>query len=135
MLSLLRRVAEEMGVTLGGLVGYNVRFDDKTSPQTRVTFLTDGMLVRECMVNPTLKNYKVIILDEAHERSVHTDILCALVANVQRTSRPDLKILIMSATLSSDLFEKYFKCVASPLLLLPSPLPMLCQDERIFRRY
>lgn len=102
------RVAEEMGVELGGLVGYSVRFEEKTSKDTRIKFLTDGMLLRECMVSPELKNYKYIILDEAHERSIQTDVLCSIIKLIQTTKRPDLKIIIMSATIEADLFEKYF---------------------------
>lgn len=98
-----------MGSEVGGLVGYSVRFDEKTSAQTRIKFLTDGMLVRECMLFPKLEKYKVVILDEAHERSIHTDILCALLRDIQRKYRPDLKILIMSATLDADTFQKYFE--------------------------
>jgi ATP-dependent RNA helicase DHX8/PRP22 len=97
-----------MGTDVGDLVGYSVRFDEKTSNRTRIKFLTDGMLVRECMLFPKLEKYKVVILDEAHERSIHTDILCALLREIQRTHRPDLKILIMSATLDADTFQNYF---------------------------
>jgi HrpA-like RNA helicase len=102
------RVAEEMGCELGDLVGYNVRFDNKTSDQTRVKFLTDGMLLRECMVDRDLKAYSYILIDEAHERSINSDLLCALVRQIQ-DRRKDLKVIIMSATLEADLFEKYFK--------------------------
>lgn len=102
------RVAEEMGCELGGLVGYNVRFDNKTSEETKIRFLTDGMLLRECMVDPELKQYSYILIDEAHERSINTDILCALVRDIQ-SRREDLKVVIMSATLEADLFEKYFQ--------------------------
>lgn len=101
------RVAEEMGCDLGGLVGYNVRFDNKTSEKTKITFLTDGMLLRECMVDRDLKKYSYILIDEAHERSINTDVLCALVREIQKR-RKDLKVVIMSATLEADLFEKYF---------------------------
>lgn len=102
------RVAEEMGCELGGLVGYNVRFDNKTSEKTKIKFLTDGMLLRECMVDSDLKQYSYVLLDEAHERSINTDILCALVRQIQMR-RKDLKVVIMSATLEADLFEKYFQ--------------------------
>jgi len=102
------RVAEEMGCELGDLVGYNVRFDNKTNENTKIRFLTDGMLLRECMVDPDLKSYSYILIDEAHERSINTDILCALVRQLQ-SRRQDLKVVIMSATLEADLFEKYFQ--------------------------
>lgn len=101
------RVAEEMGCELGGLVGYNVRFDNKTSETTKIKFVTDGMLLRECMVDKDLKAYSYILIDEAHERSINTDILCALVKKIQ-TSRSNLKVVIMSATLEAELFTSYF---------------------------
>lgn len=102
------RVADEMGCELGGLVGYNVRFDNKTTDKTKIKFLTDGMLLRECMVDRDLSQYSYILIDEAHERSINTDILCALVRQIQ-SRREDLKVIIMSATLEAELFVKYFQ--------------------------
>ena len=76
------RCAEELGCAVGGTVGYAVRFDDRTSAsQTRVKYMTDGLLVRETLVDPLLSRYAVIMVDEAHERSVYTDIL--LGTNIQ----------------------------------------------------
>jgi ATP-dependent RNA helicase DDX35 len=72
------RVAEEMGVILGEEVGYSIRFEDVTSPKTRIKYMTDGMLVREALMDPLLSRYSVIMLDEAHERSVYSDILIGL---------------------------------------------------------
>eukprot|EP01027_Heterolobosea_sp_BB2_P018681 GEZU01026283.1.p1 GENE.GEZU01026283.1~~GEZU01026283.1.p1 ORF type:complete len:202 (-),score=19.84 GEZU01026283.1:32-607(-) len=70
------RVADEMGVELGKEVGYSIRFDDHTDPdRTRIKYLTDGMLLREMMVDPLLSRYSVVMVDEAHERSLHTDII------------------------------------------------------------
>jgi ATP-dependent RNA helicase DDX35 len=74
--SIAARVAEEMGVQLGQEVGYSVRFEDMSSSSlTRIKYLTDGMLFRETMMDPLLKRYSVIMIDEAHERSLYTDIL------------------------------------------------------------
>lgn len=102
-----RRVAQERNATLGELVGYTVRFDDKSSPATRIKYLTDGMLLREAMTSPSLSRYSVIILDEAHERTLHTDVLFAVVKGLQK-KREDLKVIIMSATLEAEKFASYF---------------------------
>jgi len=72
------RVAEEMGCTLGEEVGYSIRFEDVTSQKTRIKYLTDGMLLREALMDPLLRRYSVIMLDEAHERGLYTDILMGL---------------------------------------------------------
>jgi ATP-dependent RNA helicase DDX35 len=72
------RVAEEMGCTLGEEVGYSIRFEDVTSPKTRIKYMTDGMLLREALMDPLLGRYSVIMLDEAHERGLYTDILMGL---------------------------------------------------------
>jgi len=105
--SLARRVSEELGCDLGDKVGYAVRFSDKTSSHTKIKYMTDGTLLRECLLDPLLRDYSVIILDEAHERSVHTDILFGLM-KVTIEKRPDLKILITSATLDDEKFSKFF---------------------------
>lgn len=72
------RVADEMGVPVGSEVGYAVRFDEACGPSTRIKYMTDGMLFREMMLDPLLNEYSVIMLDEAHERSAYTDILCGV---------------------------------------------------------
>jgi ATP-dependent RNA helicase DHX8/PRP22 len=106
-MSVAARVAEEWGVQLGEEVGYSVRFDDNTSPRTLIKFQTDGMLVREAMLDPLLSKYSVVILDEAHERTVHTDLLFALVKKLLR-QRADFRLVIMSATLDATRFSEYF---------------------------
>ena len=73
-MSVAKRVSEELDVTLGEEVGYSIRFEDKTSPKTLLKYLTDGMLLREAISDPTLSRYSVIILDEAHERTLSTDV-------------------------------------------------------------
>eukprot|EP01113_Clastostelium_recurvatum_P038740 TRINITY_DN5828_c0_g1_i4.p1 TRINITY_DN5828_c0_g1~~TRINITY_DN5828_c0_g1_i4.p1 ORF type:complete len:671 (+),score=182.62 TRINITY_DN5828_c0_g1_i4:464-2476(+) len=105
--TIAKRVAEEMGENIGDVVGYNVRFEDCTSEKTRVKYMTDGMLVREAMLDPELKKYSAILLDEAHERTLHTDVLFA-VAKAAQARRPELKIIVMSATLEADKFAQYF---------------------------
>ena len=83
-MTVAKRVADERGVNIGGEVGYSVRFDDKTSEDTRIKFLTDGMLLREAQSDPTLKRYGFIILDETHERTVQTDILFGIVKRLKK---------------------------------------------------
>lgn len=106
-MSVSERVAEELDVELGNEVGYTIRFDDVSSAKTRIKYLTDGMLLREAMTDPLLRNYSVIILDEAHERTVHTDILIGTIKELI-PKRPDLRVVVMSATLEEKRFQKYF---------------------------
>ncbi|CBH11024.1 pre-mRNA splicing factor ATP-dependent RNA helicase, putative [Trypanosoma brucei gambiense DAL972] len=106
-ISVSERVAEELDVTLGEEVGYCIRFDDTSSDRTRLKYLTDGMLLREAMGDPMLQRYSVIILDEAHERTVHTDILIGAVKDLLHR-RPDLRVVVMSATLEERRFQSYF---------------------------
>ncbi|KAF4023635.1 hypothetical protein G4228_015519 [Cervus hanglu yarkandensis] len=96
------RVAEERGAVLGHEVGYCIRFDDCTNPlATRIKFLTDGMLVREMMVDPLLTKYSAIMLDEAHERTLYTDIAIGLLKKIQK-KRGDLRLIVASATLDAE---------------------------------
>ena len=77
-MSVAKRVAEEVGCRLGQEVGYTIRFEDCTSPETRIKYMTDGMLQRECLIDPDLSQYSIIMLDEAHERTIATDVLFGL---------------------------------------------------------
>ncbi|GMM50862.1 DEAH-box ATP-dependent RNA helicase [Starmerella bacillaris] len=106
-MSVAQRVSDEMDVTLGQQVGYNIRFDDKTSASTRLRYMTDGMLLREAMSDPDMSRYNCIILDEAHERTLATDILMCLLKMLAK-KRPELKIIVMSATLDAEKFQTYF---------------------------
>ena len=104
---------------LGKEVGYSIRFEDMTEPGvTFLKYMTDGMLLREAMNDPDLKRYSTIILDEAHERTLATDILMGLLKDLAKR-RSDLKIVVMSATLDAQKFQKYFS-VAGPSQ--PAPL-------------
>ncbi|XP_064420527.1 probable ATP-dependent RNA helicase DHX35 [Latimeria chalumnae] len=106
--SVAGRVAEERGAVLGHEVGYSIRFDDCSDPQaTRIKFLTDGMLVREMMADPLLKKYSVLMLDEAHERTLYTDILIGLLKKIQK-KRGDLRLIVASATLDAEKFKEFF---------------------------
>ncbi|KAG0330526.1 DEAH-box ATP-dependent RNA helicase prp22 [Podila horticola] len=106
-MSVAKRVAEEVGCRLGQEVGYTIRFEDCTSPETRIKYMTDGMLMRECLVDSTMSQYSVIILDEAHERTVNTDVLFGLLKQATK-KRKDLKIIVTSATLDAEKFSTYF---------------------------
>lgn len=103
-MSVAARVALEMGVKLGSEVGYSIRFEDCCNELTIIKYMTDGMLLREFLLDPTLEKYKVLIIDEAHERTLHTDILLALVKDLSR-ARDDLKLIISSATLDAQKFS------------------------------
>lgn len=128
-MSVAQRVADEMDVTLGEEVGYSIRFENKTSPNTMLKYMTDGMLLREAMNDHNLSAYSTIILDEAHERTMATDILMGLLKEVAGR-RPDLKIVIMSATLDARKFTKYFN--DAPFLAVPGrthPVEMFYTQE------
>ncbi|KAI8466158.1 MAG: DEAH-box nuclear pre-mRNA splicing factor [Monoraphidium minutum] len=103
-----RRVAEERGCQVGGEVGYAVRFEDRSSHGTRIKYLTDGTLMRECLEDPMLSKYQVVILDEAHERSLNTDILFGLLKKLVTVRDAPLKLVVTSATLDGDKFSAYF---------------------------
>ncbi|CAK5277734.1 unnamed protein product [Mycena citricolor] len=121
-MSVAKRVADEMDVSLGRQVGYSIRFEDMTEPGTTfLKYMTDGMLLREAMNDPNLERYSTIILDEAHERTLATDILMGLLKEVAKR-RSDLKIIVMSATLDAVKFQKYFSVrgsEAAPLFKVP----------------
>lgn len=120
-MSVAARVAEEMRVRLGYEVGYSIRFEDCTSEYTLLKYMTDGMLLREFLTDPSLSDYSVLIIDEAHERTLHTDVLFGLVREISR-SRQDLRIIISSATLDADKFSDYFD--SAPIFT-----GMLCQSR------
>ncbi|KAJ3039676.1 hypothetical protein HDV00_012020 [Rhizophlyctis rosea] len=106
-MSVAARVAEEVGTKIGYEVGYSIRFEDCTSDKTVIKYMTDGMLLREFLTEPDLASYSCLIIDEAHERTLHTDILFGLVKDIARF-RPDLRLLISSATMDAESFSKYF---------------------------
>jgi ATP-dependent helicase HrpB len=104
---LARRVAEELNTPLGGLVGYQIRFEHVASRETRVKFVTEGVLLRQMLEDPTLKNVSAILFDEFHERHLYGDISLARALEAQAAARPDLRLIVMSATLDAARLEKY----------------------------
>lgn len=116
--SVAKRVSEEVGCKLGNEVGYTIRFEDVTSPDTTIKFMTDGILLRESVLDPRLEKYSVIMLDEAHERTIATDVLFGLLKKTL-SLRPDLKIIVTSATLEAEKFMKYFSNFNAPYLEIP----------------
>ncbi|GJW53731.1 probable pre-mRNA-splicing factor ATP-dependent RNA helicase DEAH5 [Tanacetum coccineum] len=106
-MSVAKRVAEEFGCRLGEEVGYSIRFEDRTGPGTVIKYMTDGMLLREILLDKKLCQYSVIMLDEAHERTINTDVLFGLLKGLLKR-RPDLRLIVTSATLDADKFSGYF---------------------------
>ncbi|KAF7325769.1 hypothetical protein MKEN_00427400 [Mycena kentingensis (nom. inval.)] len=117
--SLAVRVSHEQGTPLGGRIGYAVRFDERASADTRVKYMTDGMLTRELLTDPLLSRYAVIVVDEAHERTLRTDLLLANLKSILRqrndvgegkgkAKRNPLKVVVMSATLDAQKFSRFF---------------------------
>ncbi|KAI6242764.1 RNA helicase [Aphelenchoides fujianensis] len=115
-MSVAKRVSEEFGCGLGQEVGYTIRFEDVTSPDTIIKYMTEGMLLRECLVDSDLSAYSCIMLDEAHERTVNTDVLFGLMKTAIR-KRPELKLIVTSATLDAEKFSEYF--FNAPIFRIP----------------
>ncbi|KAK8219234.1 DEAH-box ATP-dependent RNA helicase prp22 [Zalaria obscura] len=115
-MSVAQRVSEEVGCRLGEEVGYTIRFEDKTNSNTKIKYMTDGIMQREILLDPTLSKYSVIMLDEAHERTIATDVLFGLLKKTLK-KRPDLKVIVTSATLDADKFSEYF--LQCPILTIP----------------
>ncbi|CAI7721214.1 pre-mRNA-splicing factor ATP-dependent RNA helicase PRP16, putative [Plasmodium vivax] len=105
--SVAYRVSHEMNVEIGSLVGYTIRFEDNTTKDTKIRYVTDGILLRETLTDKDLDKYSVIIMDEAHERSINTDVLLGILKNIC-LKRNDLKLLVTSATIDSKKFSEFF---------------------------
>ncbi len=127
--SVAKRVAEEFGCNVGQEVGYTIRFEDCTSADTRIKYMTDGMLLREALMDNNMSKYSCIILDEAHERNLHTDVLFGLLKKLV-AKRKDLRLIVTSATLDASKFSNYFfKC---PIFTIPGrtfPVDILYTKE------
>ena len=106
-MSVAKRVAEEQDCELGGRIGYTIRFEDVTSKETIVRYCTDGVLLRESISDPDLEKYSVVIMDEAHERSLNTDVLFGILRGVVQR-RNDFKLIVTSATMDAEKFANFF---------------------------
>ncbi|CAF4372713.1 unnamed protein product [Rotaria socialis] len=115
-MSVAKRVSEEMNCKLGDDVGYAIRFEDCTSEKTIIKYMTDGILLRESLTDPDLDHYSAVIMDEAHERSLNTDVLFGLLREVV-SRRQDLKLIVTSATMDSEKFSDFFGNV--PIFIIP----------------
>ncbi|XP_061611126.1 ATP-dependent RNA helicase DHX8-like isoform X2 [Phyllopteryx taeniolatus] len=115
-MSVAKRVSEEFGCRLGQEVGYTIRFEDCTSTETLIKYMTHGMLQRECLIDPDMSQYSLIMLDEAHERTIHTDVLFGLLKKTV-LKRKDLKLIVSSATLDAVKFSQYF--FEAPIFTIP----------------
>lgn len=105
-----RRIAEERGSRVGDAVGYRVRFESKVGPNTRIELLTEGLLIRRLQADPFLDGVGCVILDEFHERSLHADLALALLAEIRRDARPELAVVVMSATLDPLPVADFLAC-------------------------
>ncbi|CEL09073.1 Putative RNA helicase [Aspergillus calidoustus] len=115
-MSVAKRVSEEMECDLGDLVGYAIRFEDCTGPNTVIKYMTDGVLLRESLVQTDLDKYSCIIMDEAHERALNTDVLMGLLKKILARRR-DLKLIVTSATMNSERFSRFFG--GAPEFIIP----------------
>ncbi|KAF1821351.1 pre-mRNA-splicing factor ATP-dependent RNA helicase prp16 [Dissoconium aciculare CBS 342.82] len=115
-MSVAARVSDEVGCRLGEEVGYTIRFEDKTTQNTKIKYMTDGIMQREILLDPELHKYSVIMLDEAHERTIATDVLFGLLKKTLK-KRPDMKLIVTSATLDAEKFSLYFN--ECPILTIP----------------
>lgn len=106
-LSVSEFISKQLGTSYPGLVGYKMRFEDKTDLSTRIKIMTDGILLQEMKLDPMMKKYSVIMVDEAHERSLNIDFVLGLLKRVLKV-RPDLKIIVSSATMNAEKFSNYF---------------------------
>jgi ATP-dependent RNA helicase DHX8/PRP22 len=128
-MALAKRVSEELGSELGRLCGYKIRFEDVSGPETQLLFLTDGMLLNEMLQDPNLSKFGAVLVDEAHERSVSTDVVMGLLKKTLKR-RPDLKVLVTSATMDSAKFSEYFG--GCPIFSIPGrtfPVEILYSRE------
>ncbi len=125
------RVAQERGQEVGDEIGWQVRFDRCCGPRTRVLYLTDGLLTRRLVTDPRLRDVNVVVVDEIHERHLQTDLALAWVRNLQRTTRPDLRLLAMSATLNAAPLARFLgdcEVIDAPGRVYPVEISYRCEN-------
>jgi ATP-dependent RNA helicase DHX8/PRP22 len=130
-ISMSRRVSEELNTEVGDVVGYKIRFEEMSSDRTRIWFVTDGVLLRECIKDRLLMKYDAIIIDEAHERSINTDTIIGYCKDLVQ-ERKDLKVVIMSATLNVSKLTYFLNCpvVEIKCKMFPSEIFYLKYEEK-----
>ena len=107
-INIAKRLASNLGTTVGDKVGYSIRFDHQISANTQIKVLTDGTLLQEMLSDPLLKEYSVIIIDDCHERSMYTDMILGLLKKIRKRREDELKIVISSATIDAGLYHSFF---------------------------
>lgn len=112
------RVADELGSPIGDRVGYQFRFENRVGPKTRLKFLTEGTFLKRFLSDPELRGVAAVVLDEFHERHLHTDVALSLLRALQKSRRPDLRIVVMSATMQTTRLETF---LAAPVLEIEAP--------------
>ncbi len=129
--SVAKRIAEELDTPLGEVVGYKVRFQDRLSREASVKLMTDGILLAETQTDPLLSAYDTLIIDEAHERSLNIDFLLGYLRQIL-PRRPDLKVIVTSATIDAERFAKHFATPAAGPGQKPVPAPVIYVSGRTF---
>lgn len=136
VLSVSDFISRQLGTALPGLIGYKMRFEDKTSHETKIKIMTDGILLQEMKLDPFLSKYDVLMVDEAHERSLNIDFILGLLKNVLE-SRPDFKVIVSSATINAQVFSEYFgecpivkiETQTYPVTVIYDPVPSPAEDD------
>ena len=118
-ISVSEYIAKQLGASVPGVIGYKMRFEDKTNASTRIKIMTDGILLQEMKLDPSLSKYSVLMVDEAHERSLNIDFILGLVKRVCE-ARPEFKVIVSSATINAEVFSEYFgEC---PIVKIETPM-------------
>ena len=129
-LSVSEFIAKQLGTSYPGLVGYKMRFEDQTNQETKIKIMTDGILLQEMKLDPWLSKYSVLMIDEAHERSLNIDFVLGLVKRVLK-ERPEFRVIVSSATMNTQVFSEYFNnapivsidTITYPVTVIYDPIP------------